>query len=252
MRILSFSLPVICALIMLGCAVEEEKEVEIKIGQHAMSFDKTVVVTKDYSAKYLLHLPEGYDKNDQQWPLIVFLHGAGERGDDLNKVKYHGPPKIVEKKKDFPFVVLSPQCPAQGWWDEDLLINLIDETIDTYKIDKSRVYMTGLSMGGFGTWKLACKYPDRFAAIAPICGGGEPYDAMRKLRDMPMWVFHGAKDNIVPLKRSEEMVDAIKKAGGTPKFTVYPEANHDSWTATYDNPELYEWFLKQINTRVVK
>ncbi len=228
-----------------GCEVKDSKEVTVKIGQHAQSFDKTVVTENHYTSQYLLFLPEGYDKSNKLWPLIVFLHGMGESGDDLEKVKLHGLPKIVEKKKDFPFVVLSPQCPTGKWWDEELLINLIDEIVARYNVDDRRIYLTGLSMGGFGTWKLACKYPERFAAIAPICGGGEPFDAMRFLKDMPMWVFHGAKDTVVPLRRSEEMVAAVKKVGGKPRFTVYPDAKHDSWTASYDNPELYEWFLKQ-------
>lgn len=235
-------------VVTCGCEVKEPKEVIVKIGQHEQSFDKTVVTEKHYASNYLLFLPEGYDKTQKLWPLMVFLHGAGERGNNLAKVKYHGPPKIVDKQKDFPFVLLSPQCPKDKWWDEDMLIALIDEIVETHNINADRIYLTGLSMGGFGTWKLACKYPDKFAAIAPICGGGEPFDAMRILKDMPMWVFHGAKDSVVPLRRSEEMVAAVKRAGGKPKFTIYPDAGHDSWTASYDNPELYEWFLKQKNS----
>jgi predicted peptidase len=176
---------------------------------------------------------------------MMFLHGAGERGSDLNKVKVHGPPKIVEYKKDFPFIVISPQCPEDDWWPEksEVLINLLDDIVAQYDVDTERIYLTGLSMGGFGTWALASKYPERFAAIAPICGGGGRFMAY-KLKDMPVWVFHGAKDKVVPLKESEDMVDAIREYGGSAKLTVYPEAGHDSWTETYDNQELYEWFLE--------
>ena len=121
---------------------------------------------------------------------------------------------------------------------------LVDDVLARHKAaDPDRVYLTGLSMGGFGTWETATEYPERFAAIAPICGGGRPYTAAR-LKKLPTWVFHGEKDPVVPIKRSEEMVDALKKAGGDVKFTRYPEAGHDSWTETYNNPELYEWFLK--------
>jgi predicted peptidase len=198
-------------------------------------------VTVKVKLRYLLFLPESYEKQDK-WPLIVFLHGAGETGDDLSKVKVHGPPKIVEKKRDFPFVVVSPQAPRRGW-DVNGLDALLADVLKRYRVDPDRVYLTGLSMGGFGTWSFAAAHPDRFAAIAPICGGGNPADAA-KLKDLPTWVFHGAKDNVVPLSASEGMVKAIEAAGGKPKFTVYPDAGHDSWTATYDNPELYDWLLQ--------
>jgi len=125
---------------------------------------------------------------------------------------------------------------------------LLDEIIVNYQVDRDRIYLTGLSMGGYGTWTLAAAYPEKFAAIAPICGGGWPEDAAR-LKDLPIWVFHGAKDEAVPLERSEEMVKAVEDAGGKVKFTVYLDAEHDSWTATYGNPELYEWLLAQKRRR---
>ena len=212
-------------------------------GQQSKAFKKTI--TKNLSCKYLLFLPEGYGKTDKRWPLMLFLHGAGERGNDLNKVKVHGPPKIVGEKKDFPFIVVSPQCPKSALWNNklDVLINLLDEIIAQYDVDTERVYLTGLSMGGYGTWALASKYPNRFAAAAPICGGGMRIMAFG-LKDVPIWAFHGAKDSVVPLEESEEMVAAVKARGGNAKLTVYPEAKHDSWTETYNNPELYKWFLK--------
>jgi len=121
---------------------------------------------------------------------------------------------------------------------------LLKDVSKKYRIDENRIYVTGLSMGGYGTWDLAIKYPNRFAAIAPVCGGGDPTKAS-VLKDLPIWVFHGAKDEVVTLDKSQVMVDAIEKTGGSVKFTIYPEANHDSWTETYNNPELYEWFLAQ-------
>ncbi len=194
--------------------------------------------------KYLLYLPNGYDKDVQKpWPVLLFLHGAGERGDSLDLVKMHGPPKIVEKK-DLPFLVVSPQCPANQWWSPGILKELLDEILATYRTDINRIYLTGLSMGGFGTWNLSMEYPDMFAALAPICGGGDP-SQVEKIKHIPVWVFHGAKDPVVSIERSEEMVNALKKINGNVKFTVYPEATHDSWTETYNNEKLYEWLLEQ-------
>lgn len=209
--------------------------------QTAEKFEKQIV--KTVSAKYLFYLPKDYGKDPaQKWPLMIFLHGSGESGDDLEKVKMHGPPKLIAGGKDMPFVVVSPQSPGGGW-NTEVLNAMLDEVLKKATIDEDRIYLTGLSMGGFGTWQWALDNPMRFAAIAPICGGGTPYRA-RRIKDVPVWVFHGAKDPTVPIKASEEMVDALKKAGAAEvKFTVYPDAGHDSWTATYDNPELYTWFL---------
>jgi len=218
---------------------------EVQVGQHPQVFAKEI--TKTIRADYLLYLPEGYGEGEESWPLILFLHGAGERGDDVRKVTMHGPPKLVSTEgRRLPFVIVSPQCPEDAWWTDELQIDtlsgLLDEVVARYRIDEDRIYVTGLSMGGFGTWRLAAAYPDRFAAIAPVCGGGNPNDAAR-ISHLPVWVFHGAKDTVVLVKDSEQMVEALKAAGGEVKFTVYPEAEHDSWTATYGNPELYAWFL---------
>jgi dienelactone hydrolase len=193
---------------------------------------------------YLLFLPQDYAKDSQKrWPMILFLHGSGERGIVLDSVKKHGPPKIVEQKKDFPFIVVSPQCPPGESWSANTLNKLLDEVIKNNRVDTNRMYLTGLSMGGYGTWEYAVNYPNRFAAISPICGGGNPGKAW-SIRNLPIWVFHGAKDEAVPIQQSEDMVNALKKIGNDVKFTVYPEAGHDSWTETYNNPALYEWFLK--------
>lgn len=194
--------------------------------------------------EYLLYLPDGYSKSDKTWPLVLFLHGAGERGSDLNYVKRHGPPKLIEQGKSFPFVLVSPQCPEDSIWYTDVLGAMLDEIEENYHIDKDREYVTGLSMGGFGTWKMAEEYPNRFAAIAPICGWSS-LDTVCNLKHIPIWVFHGKKDKVVPFDRSEVLVNALKKCGGNVQFTVYPNAAHDSWTETYNNPELYDWMLKQ-------
>jgi predicted peptidase len=212
-------------------------------GQSEQMFEK--VITKTVSLKYLLYVPKGYgEKKSQKWPVMLFLHGAGERGGDLNLVKKHGPPKLIDQGKEFPFIVVSPQCPLNSWWPEqvDALVALLDDIESKYAVDRDREYLTGLSMGGFGTWALATRYPERFAALAPICGGGDRY-LVSRLKNVPVWVFHGARDPVVPLQSSTDMVDALKRAGGDVQLTVYPEAQHDSWTETYDNPKLYEWFL---------
>ena len=213
--------------------------------QQAKTFEQKITITAKLN--YLLSLPTDYGRSRKSWPLVLFLHGAGESGSDLEKVKVHGPPKLVDAKGPFPFILVSPQSPGRGW-NSDVLNALLDTLIKQYRVDRDRVYLTGLSMGGYGTWALAAAHPEKFAAIAPICGGGNTSDA-KKLAQLPIWVFHGAKDTTVSIQRSEEMVEAIKAAGGNPKFTVYPEAGHDSWTATYYDPEFYRWLLAQKRTR---
>ncbi len=207
--------------------------------QKAAKLDVQVRVEMDY----LIYLPKDYDLHES-WPLLIFLHGSGERGSDLEKVKVHGPPKLIAAGKQLPFVVVSPQCQAEKNWENHQLLALLDDLESHYKIDSDRICVTGLSLGGYGTWRLAAYAPHRLAAIVPICGGGETFMAKR-IAPIPTWVFHGAKDEAVPLDLSQKMVDAMEKEGGNPRLTVYPEAGHDSWTETYDNPALYEWLLSQ-------
>lgn len=207
--------------------------------QKAASLRKDMAVEMEY----LIAIPQE-EPAAEGWPLMLFLHGLGECGNDINRVKKHGPPKLIENGKRFPFVVVSPQCPRGSRWEAWRLSVLLDEVINKNDIDEERVYITGLSMGGFGTWDLAAYSPERFAAIAPICGGGNTLDG-KLLINLPAWVFHGAEDKVVPASFSESMVTAIRRAGGGPKITIYPHAGHDSWTETYENPELYEWLLKK-------
>ena len=190
---------------------------------------------------YLIYLPPNYE-DQERWPLLVFLHGAGERGDDLKQVQEHGPPKLIEHGRDFPMIVVSPQCQSRQWWQAEAVAKLVTDICGQYRVDRRRIYLTGLSMGGYGTWATLAAYPTLFAAAAPVCGGGDPSVAAR-IRHVPTWVFHGAKDVVVPRRSSQEMVDALQAAGAEVRFTVYPEAEHDSWTETYDNPALYEWLL---------
>ena len=206
-------------------------------------------------ADYLLFLPQGYDaKQTNRWPVIVFLHGAGERGTNVWAATIHGPTKFIEKNPDFPFILVTPLCPSGHKWSDEMVLGILDSVIAKYAVNTNRIYLTGLSMGGYGTWSLATTYPERFAAVAPICGGEgnigvaltmadkEKAPALKKL---PIWAFHGAKDNIIAWEESQRMVELLKQKGNSDvRFTLYPEATHNSWTATYDNPELYEWFLK--------
>jgi len=235
-RLVPWSLVVVAALLPAVARADDK--------QQEKTFEKEITTKAKLS--YLLYLPDDYEKSDKPFPLILFLHGAGESGSPLAKVKQHGPPKLIASGKSFPFIVVSPQSPGGGW--SPVILNaLLDEIEASYRVDKSRVYLTGLSMGGGGTWTLAAANPERFAAIAPVCGafrapqGGKA--AATRIKDIPVWAFHGAKDRTVPIAQSETMVKALKELGADVTFTVYPDADHDSWTETYDNPKLYEWFL---------
>ncbi len=219
--------------------------------QQELTFEKTV--TRKVSCNYLLHLPKEYEASDKRWPLILFLHGVGERGDNIELVREVGLAKLIEKKGDFPFIVVSPQCPEDEWWNNDVVVrdvlkNLLDNIIEDYRIDTDRIYLTGLSMGGFGTWRMAMTYPDMFAAAAPVCGGGIIYLA-EKYKDLPIWAFHGEEDDVVTVEKSREMVEAINNAGGNAKLTVYPGVGHNSWDRTYANDQLYDWFLSHTKNR---
>ena len=195
--------------------------------------------------QYATQLPPGYDQDPQKkWPTILFLHGSGERGADLNKLYTQGLTKYVKNHPDFPFIVISPQCPLREEWTMSQLSDLLDEVQKKYHVDADRIYLTGLSMGGYGTWRMAIAYPDRFAAAAPICGQGDPAEVAR-LSELPLWSFHGDHDDAVPIQGDIDAVNALRAKSGRVKFTIYPGVGHDSWTQTYLNPELYSWFLQQ-------
>lgn len=207
--------------------------------------------------------PKNYDAK-QRYPLVIFLHGAGERGDDNRIQLKHGMANYAadDLQAKFPAFVIAPQCPAnQKWVDVDwsgekhnqpakaspsmhATRELIDALQKEISIDPDRIYITGLSMGGYGTWDALQRYPELFAAGAPICGGGDPSLAER-IKHMPIWVFHGEQDTVVKPIRSRSMVAALEAAGAKPKYTEYPQVGHDSWTATYANPEFHTWLFSQ-------
>jgi predicted peptidase len=213
----------------------------------------STVQTRSVKVRYFLSVPNGptHRRLSKEWPLILFLHGSGERGEDLKKVAKHGPPKLALRDPDFPFMVLAPQCPRTQLWSPDIILALLDHVLEEHPADPYCVYLTGLSMGGYTAWQLAAARPDLFAAVAPICGGGdilpiklaEPGHA-RLLRQLPVWAFHGAKDPVVPMRESERMIAALRDIGNEAKLTIYPEAGHDAWTEAYAGPELYDWFLQ--------
>jgi predicted esterase len=193
--------------------------------------------------RYLSFLPTGYEAGTATYPLLLFLHGSGERGLDIEEVRKHGPHRYL-LTHDNPFIIIEPQCDPGQWWHACSVIDLLDEICTKYRVDRERLYLTGLSMGGFGTWATAGEFPERFAAMVPICGRGDPSEALR-MKDLPIWAFHGAKDPVVPVKDTQDMVEALRAIGGRVAVTIFPEAQHDSWTEAYNTPALYEWLLKQ-------
>jgi predicted peptidase len=217
---------------------------------------------RDVTIRYMLFAPKDYKADGKKWPLMLFLHGLGEcSNDDLSRVKIHGPAHFVDSRPDFPFVVVTPQLPpppgykegaaytseqiialAHDAWKPEPLAKLVDHLAGKLNIDPDRVYVTGLSMGGYGTYRLVAAHPERFAAAVAICGGGEP-EMAKSLARIPIWVFHGAKDATVPLAIGQKMVDQIKQVGGDVKFTVYPDVGHDSWKRAYANQKVYDWLL---------
>ncbi|MEZ7909199.1 MAG: prolyl oligopeptidase family serine peptidase [Pseudomonadales bacterium] len=197
----------------------------------------------DVSLPYRTYLPKRYSEKGAGRPLLLFLHGAGERGSDLTALTSTALPKQIEAGElDLPFVTVCPQCPEGTWWDELALVALLDKAVADYNIDESRIYLTGLSMGGRGTWQLANVVADRLAAIAPICA---PFMFVNPapFKRLPIWAFHGVMDSVVPVTESVRMVRMLRQAGCKVEFTTYANADHDSWTETYKNPALYEWML---------
>lgn len=195
---------------------------------------------------YLLHLPAAYHNDSEQWPLLLFLHGASERGDDPYDLIAHGPTKQVAAGRDLPFVMVAPQCPGYSTWACELsgVAALLDTIIDKHHIDPDRVYVSGLSMGGMGTWAIAARYPDRFAALVPICGAWMP-EAAPRFAGVPVWTFHGELDDNMLIGTTEQMVDALDALEAPVRFTRYPDGGHDVWTRTYDDPAVYAWMAGQ-------
>jgi predicted peptidase len=226
-------------------------------------FEARTFTDGDYKLPYRLLKPKDYDVR-QKYPLVIFLHGAGERGDDDEKQLIHGMNDFAadEIMTTYPAFVIAPQCPSGEAWGgisrlaksptpDGKLSPALDATLKAFaalqkefSIDDQRIYITGLSMGGYGTWDALAKRPELFAAAALICGGGDT-SQVSKFKDIPIWAFHGADDRTVPVERSREMIEALKAAGGNPRYTEYAGVGHNSWAQTYSNPELYAWLFGQ-------
>lgn len=220
---------------------------------------------KDEAFKYRLLKPAKIE-DGKKYPVVLFLHGAGERGDDNSKQLKYFPEWIAsaERREKYPCFVIAPQCRERKMWaaarwgaresmpmpkepsdQMKVALGILDHVIKTYPVDESRQYLTGLSMGGYGSWELAMRMPDRFAAVAPICGGGDEKQA-DKLVKIPIWAWHGDADEAVPVERSRRMIEAIKKAGGSPKYTELAGVGHDSWTKAYKDEEgVVPWLFEQ-------
>ena len=242
--------------------IDPTKPLAVNLGQHPYSYstqlkalgqaDQTVTVN------FYLYLPETYGQDPKQkWPLLLSLHGSYQIGTDVTNLLQEGLAPMLVEKTDFPFIVLSPQLPPnlptfESWTDIiDSLKLLLDQVQSFYAVDPNRVSVTGFSMGGFGTWEFALRYPKLFSAIAPIAGGyiyqsSEIPPNICALKDLPTWVFHGQMDTVVEPKQATDLVDALKQCGGNPRFTLYPDAGHaETWTEAYNDPELFPWLLAQ-------
>jgi len=238
--------------------VESETVPEFVLGQNAYTISLQLVddtgLSRTVDVHSLLYLPGDYGRDPQaQWPLIIFLHGASERGDDPSVITRYSIPAFLTSTLDFPFVVLSPQSPPDEWWsnETDVLDALLNQIQTRYAIDPKRIFLTGQSMGGYGTWALALKYPTRFAAIVPVASGWDYTNELVPanicdLKNMPIWAFHGELDESVPPDQIMAMVQALQACSGNIRFTLYPDADHlGSSNRAYADPKLYAWLAEQ-------
>jgi len=220
-----------------GCASQSNSQL----------IDSELVTVIEEKLNYYLYYPEGYETRAvEKFPLLLFLHGGGESGDTLTAIKKNGPPKLIVSGKQFPFLILAPQNPNRNkWWNTRAVNQLLDSVIADNRVDKNRIYITGLSRGGGAAWEMAVQYPDKFAAMAVVCGMTPvPYAAWID-KNMPIWVFHGEEDQSIPISESEMMVARLKEMGRDVRFTRYPGVGHDSWVKAYNTEALYDWFMEQ-------
>ncbi|MBN1347398.1 MAG: prolyl oligopeptidase family serine peptidase [Phycisphaerae bacterium] len=235
-----------------GCgqpAGGDQAEAHAKTMSKTGFIEKSVALADGTTRKYVVFIPHGYTPK-KKWPCILFLHGAGERGEDNEaQVRVGIAAAIRRQETDFGFIVILPQCPEEpGWWtgesEKAYALAALTKTRRGYSVDSKRIYLTGLSMGGYGTWTMALEHPKLWAAIVPICGKGDPEQA-GKIANLPCWCFHGDQDDAVTVQHSRDMIEALKQAGGSPRYTEYKGVGHNSWDRAYDTEELYTWMLDQ-------
>ncbi|MEP3209461.1 MAG: PHB depolymerase family esterase [Maribacter sp.] len=232
---------VLCSVMLLQSCAAQSKPNLVDAEMETVTTEKLA---------YYLYYPEDYDSApEKEFPILLFLHGGGESGDSLVAIKRNGPPKMIVEGKQFPFLILAPQNPYQRkWWNTRAVSQLLDSIVENNRVDKKRIYLTGLSRGGGAAWEMAVHYPEKFAAMAVVCGMTPvPYAAWID-RNMPIWVFHGEEDESIPITESEAMVNRLKAMGYEVKFTRYPGVGHDSWIKAYQTEELYDWFMNQKRT----
>lgn len=195
--------------------------------------------------EYLLYLPKQYKADNEAYPLVIYLHGGGQKGNDLNKLKTYGLPQLVDQGREFNFIIASPQCPDDKFWSTDNWFDsLYAELTTKYRVDQKRIYLTGISMGGYGTWQTAIAYPDKFAAIVPLCGGCDDSTQVCLIRQVPVWTFHGTADDLIPIIETERLVNRLNQCDGKVKFTRLPSEGHGI-QYLYENNAIYDWMLKQ-------
>ncbi len=235
--LICFAIPIVLSLI----APPVISAKEIIGGGRVSSFSSKL--QKPVSLRYLIWMPSG-KRPKGGWPLVIFLHGSGERGNDLHQTLVHGWPEMASKGKSFPFILVAPQAPAHRDWDVDEIEGLRRRLLHKTHANPDRVILTGLSMGGIGSWNYAEAYPETLAALIPVCGYGDT-DGAERITPLPVWAFHGADDKVVPTANDQRMVDELKKVGGNVRFTLYQNVGHDSWDKAYAEPELIPWLLEQ-------
>lgn len=198
---------------------------------------------------YLLYLPRDYAAGKADYPLLVYLHGGSQRGNDLDKLKAYGPPRLVDQGRDFPFIIASPQCPEGKYWStDDWFAALYADLTAHYRVDKRRIYVTGISMGGYGAWQAAADYPETFAAVVPLCGGLNDSTQVCRVRRIPVWTFHGTRDDVIPIEETEKLVRELRRCRGQVTFTRLENEGH-AIQYLYEREDLYAWMLKQKKRR---
>ncbi|BFP42711.1 alpha/beta fold hydrolase [Flavobacteriaceae bacterium GF1] len=231
-----FFIPIVVATFVLQACSAQADLIE---GEQHIRVEETL--------QYYLFYPPGYFEGEEAtYGILLFLHGGGEAGGELDALQKNGPPKMMAEGYPFPFLVLAPQNPHQKkWWDIKAVNQLLDSIVANNRVDKNRVYLTGLSRGGSAAWEMAVQYPDKFAALAVVCGMAPTPYAHWLEKKMPIWVFHGAEDQVIPVAESDNMVRKLVEMGYDVKYSRYENIGHNSWEQAYTTEELYQWMANQ-------